>query len=185
MKSRDCFQKKYCGFNLVETLIVLAISGMILGYALSAYTHFIAQKQLKTVAEELYNYLKLAQAESFKEHKTLYVSLDSPKTSNHWCYGLDDRRPCHCNIKNQCQLNNKEMVIKNTNHPNISLHAKGFSGPTNKAYIEFNGKRGTIMTTGSLHLKQGNLAITINTNSIGLVTLCSNQVSGFQLCQHT
>ena len=169
------------GFSLIECAVVALVAALFLALAIPSYNSFLAQKRLRVGTEELYNYMKLAQAKSFNNHVNIYLSFN---TAAAWCYGLSDTAPCSCETSNSCQVDGVETVINSTNYSGnaLTLSTAGFATSGGSPYIQFNGARGTINASGSVNFGQSGLQTTINANTAGLISICSNNVSGFPSC---
>src|SRR5690349_5755491 len=87
------------GFSLIEILVTTAVLAVLLAVALPSYTSFLAQKNLKNVTEDLYNFIKTGQSQALMRHKSIYISFN---TVGSWCYGMSDAGPCSCATANSC-----------------------------------------------------------------------------------
>ena len=67
------------GFSLIEILVTTAVLAVLLAVALPSYTSFLAQKNLKNVTEDLYNFIKTGQSQALMRHKSIYISFNMNK----------------------------------------------------------------------------------------------------------
>ncbi|WP_165482264.1 GspH/FimT family pseudopilin [Fluoribacter gormanii] len=171
---------KLRGFSLFEIMITIAILVIVMGIAFPSYTNFMNQKRVRTGTEELYNYIKIAQSEALTTKNTLYLSF---RPAN-WCYGLSDTAPCDCTVVNSCLVNGIQTIVQSSDYSGnpVTLSIIGFSGSASAPSIIFDGFHGTITSGGSITVTLSDKSATINANSMGLVTVCSNTVSGYQTC---
>lgn len=178
MKLLNNHKKIQMGVTLLELLITLTVSAILLSIAIPAYNNFITQKRLRTASEELYSYIKMAQTLSLSKEITVYLSFNPIAT---WCYGLSDLGPCDCTVANNCTVNGVQTIVNSANYsgPAIPLTITGFSGASSNPYIQFDGKRGTIVAAGTVSLSQAGLSISVLANTMGLVTRCSNTVASY------
>ncbi|QMT59545.1 GspH/FimT family protein [Legionella sp. PC997] len=171
---------KVMGFSFLELLITVIILVIITSIAFPAYTNFMNQKRVRTGTEELYNFIKIAQSEALTTKNTYYLSF-SPTT---WCYGLSDTAPCDCTVVNSCMVKSIQTIVRSGDYSGnpVALSITGFSGTSSAPYIIFDGFHGTITSGGSITVSLSDKSARINANSMGLVTVCSNTVSGYQTC---
>lgn len=181
MKLMERPSNKVLGFTLIEMLVTVCVLAILVGIAIPSYNKFITQKRLRIGAEDLYNFIKAAQSVSLNKQTTTYVSF---KTGSNWCYGLSDTAACDCSTVNSCTVNGLQTVINSTRYtgPSMTLDVAGFSGAASSPYILFQGNRGTVGTAGSASLGLSSLSVTISTNTMGLVTICSDNISGYPSC---
>ncbi len=180
MRTKDRFQNTH-GFTLIELLITISAVSLLLGIAIPSYNKFITSKQIRVVTEDLYNYIKTAQSTSLNKQTTIYLSL---KTGANWCYGLSDTANCDCATVNSCQVNGVQTVLNNSNYSGkpLTLAVTGFSGTSGAPFIQFQGNRGTISDAGSAGFSSSGYSATLTTSTMGLVSICSDTVSGYKLC---
>jgi type IV fimbrial biogenesis protein FimT len=68
------------GFSLIELLIVLAILGLIVAYAVPSYKNWIQSSQIRTAAESVQNGLQLARAEAVHQNTRVAFTV----AGNNW-----------------------------------------------------------------------------------------------------
>lgn len=174
---------KITGFTLAELLIIITILGILVTIAIPSYVAFINQKRLKVATEDLYNFIKASQSKGLNLPSSYYMSI-KPGTS--WCYGLSDSSTCDCSTSNSCTLDGIDTKAQSTDYSgeSLSLSVTGFNGSSTDPYILFEGSRGTIANAGTITFTTSTrLTTTIRTNEQGLVSICSNSVRGYPLCQ--
>lgn len=181
MRTKDNFQNTLTGFSLIELLVTITVLSLLLGIAVPSYNNFITQKQLRIGTEDLYNYIKIAKSTSLNKQTTVYLSL---RTGANWCYGLSDTADCDCTVANSCLVNGVQTVLRNSSYSGqpLSLSVAGFSGTASAPYIQFQGNRGTVSVGGSAGFSSSGLSTSISTNTKGLVTICSDNISSYISC---
>ena len=97
-------------FTLIEMLLSLVVLMILISIAISSYSRLIAQQELQNKAELLYRFLHLAQSQSIKQNKKLYVHFCQFETSLEWKVALAESATCDCFTKNSCLLNGKEKI---------------------------------------------------------------------------
>lgn len=174
--------KKAYGFTLVELLFTVVILAIIVSIAIPSYRAFVNQKRLKVATEDLYNFIKASQSRGLNLPSAYYLSM---KTGSNWCYGLSDTSICDCTIADNCTISGIATAASSTNYAgeSLSLSTTGFNGTASDPYILFEGKRGTIAATGTITLTSvSGFSTVISANQQGLVSICSNTVKGYPLC---
>mgnify|MGYP000229735691 CR=1 FL=1 len=168
------------GVSLLELLIILSVIAIIDGYSFASYANFIERQRLKSAGEVVFSHLRLAQSESIKRSKTIYV--DFKTYENGWCYGISVDKNCDCRELNNCQIDNVNKVTSNKNFRGITLQKAKFAG--NKEYTAFNPVKGFAQADG---VKNGTIwlqssdgsQLAVIVNRLGRIRFCSPTLSGY------
>lgn len=83
MKNQPLHTEQH-GITLAETLIVLAISGILLGFAVPSYRDMIERNRLRQAAESFKSDLQFARSEALKRSQNIVVSRQDGNAGN-WC----------------------------------------------------------------------------------------------------
>ncbi len=78
--------KKHSGFTLVELMVVLAIAGVVLAFAIPAMGNFIKNERLVTQINTLVGHLAYARSEAVTRRQQVILCASSNSTS---CLGAD------------------------------------------------------------------------------------------------
>ena len=150
------------GVTLVEVMIVIAIVGVIAGYAVPSYRGMIERNQLKQVAESFKSDMQFARTEAIKRNQSVFLS---PTVGNAgtWCYGLNSAAACTCGTAGSCGI---KTIAGNDFSNAVSLTAS--TGDT-----EFDFRRGTPSATTDVTFATANYTARINVNETGRVLICT------------
>lgn len=117
-----------CGFSLVEMLIVLAMVGILSGYALPSFSKLVNSNHQNTVLMQLFSHHQLARSEAIKQNQSIILCKSdnsrqcTPSAQWHkgWIIFAD--------IDNNKQLNDTEQLIYSfqNENPALSLSYRGF-----------------------------------------------------------
>lgn len=101
------------GVTLTETLVVIAIIGILAGIAIPEYSRMIARHRLENAAHAFKSDQQFARTEALKRSRNIVVSRKAGQDGN-WCYGLSiktaDKTSCDCQISDA--LNSKFCDVK-------------------------------------------------------------------------
>lgn len=164
--------RQHCtGFTLLETMIVVAIMGILASLAVPSYQDILERNRLKQAVEALKSDLQFARAEAIKQSKDLRVTLTGTTT---WCYGIDDgNTACACGTAGDCAI----KTVNGGDFQGISLE-----GNTNTT---FSFRRGTAAAMGST-LSSARYQARVVVSDVGRVRICnpssSTGLSGYPDC---
>lgn len=165
--------KKYYGINLIELLIVLAITVILTLISIPTFISLVQNHRLAATAENLYYNLQYARTEAIKRNATVYVSFT---TGDNWCYGINVGSTCDCTTAGSCSI----ATIKTAAPQEISVSESGYGSN----YISFESTHGAANASGTitLTLYQKSTLITISIGMLGNLQLCSTGISGYTPC---
>ncbi len=169
------------GWSLVETLVVMAVLGVLAAVALPAFQHLADNARLRGLAEQKVATLRLAMSESIQRGQPVSVSYREAEGGQPWCYGLSLQSGCDCRVPGQCQLDGVERVTWGHDHPGIGLVA-GLSGKR----FAIQPRRGTV-TAGNVQLTGRNgKGLRVVVSGLGRIRVCSPagdaQLNGYPVC---
>jgi type IV fimbrial biogenesis protein FimT len=81
--------RKQTGFTLIELMIVIVIMGITLALGIPSYTTWIANTQIRTGAESLFNGLNLARTEAIRRNESVQFRFD-PAFKSTWAVCQQD-----------------------------------------------------------------------------------------------
>jgi type IV fimbrial biogenesis protein FimT len=141
--------KNQKAFTLIEMLVTMAVLVILISIASQTYNHLFSQQALVASGERLYQFLRLANAESIKQNKKVYVHFCQNGTTAEWRMALSDNTSCDCFIQNSCLLSGS--------HQNVNL-SDGKLVFTSASDITFTG----------LQASYNSMRFTVNAGSITL-----------------
>ncbi len=158
------------GVTLAETLVVLAISGILLGFAVPSYRDMIERNRLRQAAESFKSDLQFARSEALKMSQNIVVSRQAGNAGN-WCYGLAIRTAsktsCNCSETDPSANNFCDVKrITGDNFEQTTLEASIINNNT------FNFRRGTT-NAGGATFSTAHYAVRIVFSDVGRVRLCT------------
>jgi type IV fimbrial biogenesis protein FimT len=194
------------GFTLMESLIAMAILGILLTVAMPGFSTYSANQRLIGAAEQVYNHLQQARTESIGRGQTVYMNFSTDGTTT-WTYGMS-------NVTSSCDLTKTaatdtgacRMVVSDgdasldtgdgatdtgdlvlyrfasTDYSGVSMSIANFSSGTSQ--IVYNSLRGT-STSGRINLVGANgKQLRVGVNLLGRVKLCSpdGSTGGYGTC---
>jgi type IV fimbrial biogenesis protein FimT len=101
--------KKQGAFTLIELLIAMAVVVILMSVASQSYKHLFSHQALVSSAEKLYQFLRLANEESIKQNKKVYVHFCKSNTTSEWRMALSENNSCDCFIQNSCLLSGAQQ----------------------------------------------------------------------------
>lgn len=161
----------YAGFTLIEVMVSLVIVGVLALAAVPVVRHLLIQGRLSAAAEGLASQLRLARSEAIQRQQTVYVHLQSGTS---WCYGSNVGSDCVCSPSSTCGLS----TVSGDTYPSVVTSVSGFSGGA----ISLDSSRGLVSEASSVTFTIGSRSILLTLSRLGLVSLCSTDVSGYPAC---
>ena len=158
------------GVTLPETVVVMAITAILLGFAVPSYKGMTERHRLRQAAESFKSDLQFARTEALKRSQNIVVSRLTGNDGN-WCYGLAVRTAskssCDCSVtdssaNNFCEI--KRIMGGNFAHTNMD------TAMINNNTFSF--RRGTI-NAGGVTFSTNQYAVRIVFSDVGRVRLCT------------
>jgi len=183
------------GFTLMESLVAMAIVGILLTVAMPSFSTFYSNQRLIGAAEQVYNLLQQARTESVGRGQTVYMNF-SADGSTTWTYGMShvtsacdltktvatDTGACRMVVSDgdaafdtgSGATDTGDLVLyrfASTDYIGVSLSTAAFSSGTTQ--IVYSSLRGT-STSGQINLTgaNGNL-LRVEVSLLGRAKLCS------------
>lgn len=158
--------QKQLGITLVETMIVVAIIGVLAAMAAPSFREHIQQQRVKGAAESLIAAFQNAKAEAIKTNEIRRIAF-TPATAdtNHatWCYGMTEKSSCDCTSAGDCEAGN---IVSSAEFTDVSVN---FNTGNTRA---FSPLRGTA-TPGTVFFSTGNnISLGVATLGIGRIRIC-------------
>lgn len=159
-------RQKNAGFTLLETMITVAIIGIIAALAVPSYQSMIERNQLKQAVEGLKSDLQFARTEAIKRSKDIIVSRTTGNAGA-WCYGLSESiSSCDCKQATAATTDDCEIKI---------VSGTGFSTTnmvSDSGNSTFKFRRGTIFANG-VTFNTANYEARVIFSNTGRVRICT------------
>ncbi len=160
-------RQKNAGFTLLETMIVVAIVGILAAIAVPSYQDMLEQNRLKQVAEGLKSEMQFARTEAIKRSQNVIVSRTTG-SAGAWCYGLSvTTTSCDC----------KQTTVATTDDCEIkSISGSAYSSTVNmdsaSGNSTFSFRRGTIGANG-VTFSTANYKARVIFSDTGRIKICT------------
>lgn len=178
-------REKNAGFTLVETLVVVAIIGVLAVMAAPSFSEQIKQQRVEGAAEGLVAALQNAKVEAIKTNvpsgmTIVFTSSGAVCTStgcanfsnahSDWCYGMTKAgdTTCDCTTANSCATGS---VVQNTDYSGISVTFN-----TSKSR-KFESLRGTATQGTVRFFAENNKSLGVTTTALGRIRVCKDTTS--------
>ncbi|MGR8929057.1 MAG: GspH/FimT family pseudopilin [Gammaproteobacteria bacterium] len=158
------------GFTLTEAVVVTAITGIVLSFAIPAYRNMIENSRLYLAAETFKSDLQFARTEALKISQNIVISRN-PGDDGSWCYGMAVRTAskssCDCSETNSTESDFCELKrINGGEFPHTNLEPAGINNNT------FSFRRGTT-NAGGATFSTDSFAVRVVFSIVGRVRLCT------------
>lgn len=169
-------KKRNTGVTLIETMIVIAIIGILAAMAVPSFNEQMKQQRVEGAAEELVAALQNAKAEAIKRNAFVGIAFSpATKDATHstWCYGMTPpaataAATCDCTVANSC-LTGSVVQSSDFNGITVNFNAAGSR--------VFNPLRGT-GTSGTIRFSAGNnKTLGVTTSPLGRIRICKDTTS--------
>lgn len=160
----------YLGFTLLELSITLAIIGILVAAAVPIYKFYIDRERLRGAAESLYQHLLEARSEALKRQANIVFVLQA---GGSWCYGATTTSSCDCASSGACNLGQ----VSSTTYPGVSFNIASGTFP-----LTFSGNKGSINNAVTVEVSNSQGTITLEANTMGSLSICSDNVQGYPAC---
>ena len=131
-------RRSHKGFTMVELMITVVVIGIALALATPSYQKFVEKRELTAAAEDITNFIAVAQSLSIKRNQPVNISWDgSGSHSSNFCIGLSEgTTSCDCwetnaADKDYCAVGDVPYVLQKTSFTRISnefLHFRPSDG---------------------------------------------------------
>lgn len=159
-------RQKNAGFTLLETMIVVAIIGILAAIAVPSYQDMLEQNRLKQVAEGLKSDMQFARTEAIKRSMDIIVSRTTGNAGA-WCYGLSVTTPS-CDCKQTTVATTDDCEIKSISGATYST-VNMDSGSGNSTFFF---RRGTIFANG-VTFSTANYEARVVFSDTGRIKICT------------
>ncbi|WP_413699849.1 Tfp pilus assembly protein FimT/FimU [Psychromonas sp. KJ10-10] len=173
--------KKQNAFTLIELLVAMTVLLILIAIGSQSYHRLFAHQALVSSAEKLYQFLKLANEESIKENKKVYVHFCQKGASSEWKMALSETSSRDCFIENSCLLNGKQQNTSLTDGKFVFTSPADITFSGNK--VSYNTMRFSV-NAGSVTLKDSdNNTIKVIQSAMRLRICTPNSARlGYQQC---
>ncbi len=160
------------GMSLMELMVVVSIVSILVAASIFGISSIYGRNQLRAVANDLYQSLVYAKAETQKTQSDVYVSIQS---GDSWCYGGKVVSGCDCSIAANCPL----FQMDSTDYPNISVSSTGLVSGN----LIFEGVRRNVSAAATISILSSTEGqVDISVSSSGGISICSDSLSEFASC---
>lgn len=181
--SRSLGRKPVHGFTLIETMVVVAIAGIVMTTAMPSFGNLIETRRIDGVATQMATDLQFARAEAVSRNEAVRVSFKPNATTGSACYvihtGAADQCQCTATGPAQCEggaQQIKTVALDSTQRVNLQA---------NVGSVLFDPLHGTASPATTLRVTgPQNRAVHHTVNIMGRVRSCSPQaaISGYRAC---
>lgn len=164
-------KQKNAGFTLLETMIVVAIIGILAAIAVPSFQDMIERNRLKQAVESLKSDLQFARTEAVKQSMDIIVSRTTGNAGA-WCYGLARKIPasktsCDCAVTDTASANYCDIkIVSGTNFSTTNMVLASGGNST------FGFRRGTIDANG-VTFNTGTYEARVIFSDTGRVRICT------------
>jgi len=170
------------GVTLIETMIVLAIIGVLAALAAPSFQRQMEAQRVEGAAEALVAALQDAKSKAVMTSQDVYLVITggaiclAPNCSvqanatNNWCFGIAPPgvAACDCTAANSCETG---TVVNSTDYSGVGIT---FNTATSR---RFRPIRGTA-TSGTIRFFAGNnQSLGVTTTTIGRIRICKDNAS--------
>lgn len=190
------------GFTLIETMIVLALLGILVAMAVPSFSKMIERKRLGGAAEMVYEQLTYAKGQTIKRSKPIRVEFLADG-SDTWQIGITDKANCNLTITDETDANActidydndsstaDPLLMRTTSldtdgnsiYGKVKMATPSFAGGIPRT--GFNPLRGTAAGgTVTLNSNKFNYQLQIRLTSVGRIIVCDpgTGVIGYPPC---
>ena len=163
---------KNTGFTLLETMIVVAIIGILAAMAVPSFSDQMQQQRVEGAVEGLVSALQNAKAEAIKSNASLGIVF-TPVTLNAdlstWCYGMMAAGAATCDCTAADCVSGS--VVQSSDFKGVTVN---FNTSASRV---FNPLRGT-GTSGTVEFSAGNnKTLGVTTTMLGRIRICKDATS--------
>jgi type IV fimbrial biogenesis protein FimT len=156
---------KIAGFTLLETMIVVAILGILAAIAVPSFQDMIETNRLKQAIESFQSDAQFARTEAIKRSRDVTVS-HRKGNAGAWCYGLAVDDDCDCTETNTADSDYCDIkIVSGTNFSTTNIIDDDDD-------YSFDFKRGTTGNDG-VTFTTNKYAARVVFSAVGRVRICS------------
>jgi type IV fimbrial biogenesis protein FimT len=175
----SCHRRRQLGASLVEAMIVLAISGLLLGSLLPGWADARDRRSLEAASSQLATDLRLTRSLAVAQGSPVRLSVAATQA----CYVVHTgpTRACSCNATGAATCSGNAQALRVATLPGAGRVTLSSSS----ASMLFDAERGTVTPTGTLRLRLADgRAVHHVVNIMGRVRTCSpaGRVAGHPVC---
>lgn len=161
--------KNQQAFTLLETLIYVALLGLMLLAGSTFFKSIIEYQRITSTASVIFQDLRIAKSEAIKRNTRVRVTFETFEGS--WCYGWKINDVCDCFSETSCAIDGITLKKSQQEFPQILL-TPHLSSPGNRLIFD-NTRMFMANTYGHIKVKTAHKEIRIIVTRTGRVRLCS------------
>jgi type IV fimbrial biogenesis protein FimT len=161
-------RQKHVGVTLVETMVVVAIIGVLAALAAPSFSDLIKKQRVEGAAEGLVAALQNTKMEAIKRDVATGIVFTPDTTGSDldtWCYGMvpAGASTCDCTSASSCESGS---VVASSDFKDITVNFNS------SASRNFSPLRGT-GTSGTVIFSAGdNITLGVTTTTLGRIRIC-------------
>lgn len=170
-------RQKNTGFTLVETLVVVAIIGVLAAMAAPSFSEQMKKQRVEGAVEGLVAALQNTKAEAIKRNAATWIVFKPATTGTDlstWCYGMTPSGAATCDCTVDADATNdcvSGSVAGSSDFKNITVN---FTTPASRTFSPLRGTG----TSGTVRFSAGdNITLGVSTTSLGRIRICKDTTS--------
>jgi type IV fimbrial biogenesis protein FimT len=160
-------KQKNTGITLVESMIVVAIIGILAALAAPSFSATLDKQRIIGAAEAVLADLRWARTEAIKRNKKVRVIFT---TGSSWSYTIN---------VDPTGINTLLKTVNSSDFPSTTLSTASFAGGV--AYTTFDPVRGTNTNIGTATIISHNFSAGVVVSTLGRVRICGT-MGGYEIC---
>jgi len=162
-------RQKNVGFTLLETMIVVAIIGIVAAIAVPSFQSMLEINRLKQAVESFQSDMQFARTEAIKQSTSIIASRTTGNAGA-WCYGLardipTTRTSCDCTVTDTTSASYCDIKIVS----GVDFSSVNMDSASGNSTFDF--RRGTIGNNG-VTFSTANYAARVVFSAVGRVRIC-------------
>jgi len=176
------------GFNLVELMVVITVTGILLAIGIPSYKMMSERAAIKLATNELVDAFSYASSQSMLSGPGQDISIVFASNSpDQWCYGVSSQTSCDCTVSDPnnsvaCTVEasgSKQLKVTSSKDYNMQIAIDTAAFLANSA--RFSSVR-RLVQPGDITINSPSYSTRISLNAMGLAHACSDNGLGYLSC---